>query len=140
MSLGSVARPSPFKLNSSDHPSNVSLNSVPHEEKPSTRYLSNAKLKKFGIVNLSKHFKFQENHANILSKGLSFVPISGKTPVDQFALGIEKMIRTLKIKTSLINFNNSKGKRTKFKIPSNYTPPPNTYPLELDELHILLKQ
>ena len=35
---------------------------------------------------------------------------------------------------------NYKNKDIKFKTPSNYIPPPNSYPPELDELHILLKQ
>ena len=85
-------------------------------------------------MNLSKHLKFQENHANILSKGFSFVSVNGKTPVDHFALGIEK----LRIQSSFIAFNKSRDK--KFKIPSNYNPPPNNFPPELDELHILLRQ
>ena len=73
----------------------------------------------------------QESHAKILSIGLSFVTC-------KFALAIDKLIRTHKIKTTFITFNKSKDK--KFKTPSRYSPPPKTYPPELDELHIILKQ
>ena len=44
-------------------------------------------------------------------KGLSFVPVSDKTPVDQFALGIDKLIRTLKIRSSFITFNKNNDKK-----------------------------
>ena len=74
----------------------------------------------------------------MLQKGLSFVPVNKNTPFEQFSHGIEKFIRTMKIRLSTLNFKNSVNK--KFKIPSNFQPVSGTYPPEIDQLHILLKQ
>ena len=44
----------------------------------------------------------------------------------------------MKIRLSTLNFKNSVNK--KFKILSNFQPVTGTYPPEIDQLHILLKQ
>ena len=101
--------------------------------------LDNNRLKQLGILNLSKHFKLNKFHASVLQKGLTFVPTSKKTPKEQYTNGISKFIRSLKIKTSKIKYSlNSYNCR--FKIPSNFVPHPGSYPIEIDELEILLKQ
>ena len=63
-----------------------------------------------------------------------FVPVNKNTPFEQFSHGIEKFIRTMKIRLSTLNFK--KGVNKKFKIPSNFQPATGTYPPEIDQLHI----
>jgi hypothetical protein len=104
----------------------------------SKKDLDNEELKKLGILNLSTHFKIKSHHANLLQKGLSFVPVQKNTPTEQFSSGIDKFVRNLKIKFTNFNFNQQQV--SKFKIPSNYIPYPGSYPPDIDQLSILLKQ
>ena len=87
---------------------------------------------------MSKNFTFKIHQAQLLAKGLSFVPAIRATPTEQFSCGIEKFINSLKIKTCSIKFSNNNINR--FKIPSNFTPPIGTFPPEINELHTILKQ
>lgn len=103
------------------------------------KYCSREKLKKLGILNLSKNFKVQKHHASVLGKGLSFVPVNNKTPIEQFSSGIDKVVRMLKIKFCSFKFSQN-NRQNRFRIPSNYSPHPGTYPPEIEELDILLKQ
>ena len=63
-----------------------------------------------------------------------------KIPVAQFVFGIEKIkrFRLFKINPSFIDLNKSNDR--KFRTPSNYSTPPNTYRPELNELDIIAKK
>ena len=88
---------------------------------------------------MSDNFKVFKRHANVLQKGLTFVPVENKTPKEQYYLGIAKFIRSLKIKTSFIKYSND-SKINRFQTPSNFTPHSGCYPPEIDELEALLNQ
>ena len=96
-----------------------------------------AQLKELGILNLSTKFKISRHQAAALAKGLTFVPTPTHTPISQLHEGVDRLTRAVKIKNSYLKF---KGGNDKFKIPSNYMPAPGTYPPEIEELGILLKQ
>ena len=95
-------------------------------------------LMKLGIMNLSKSFKISQDQAQVLYKGLTFVPTPKLTSTDKIGQGIEQFIRVLKLRFSYLNL--TKRNQDGFHIPSNFTPHQGTYPPELDDLHIQLKQ
>lgn len=100
--------------------------------------IANDELKSVGILNLSDHFKVLRRHADLLKKGLTYVPSNRLTPWEQFQEGTDKFVRNLKLKFSYLNFKDSGTER--FRVPSSYQPPQNTYPPELEELQIILNQ
>ena len=121
------------KLNKPNHPDTLKTNKLELDEPE----VDKKQLKKLGILNLSKHFKIKKQHANLLQKGLSFVPVNRTTPVEQFDIGIKKFIRNMKIKFNSITFNSKSTSQNRFRIPSTFQPALGTYPLEIDELEIL---
>lgn len=103
--------------------------------------LHSADLEPSGIVNLSQRFTIRPHHSDLLKKGLTFVPTPDKTPLDQLEEGVHKFSRSVKIRNSYwFSHTNHSDVASKFHVPSNYNPHPGTYPPEIDELDIILRQ
>ena len=91
-----------------------------------------------GVLNLSS-FKMTKHHEEVLSRGLTFCPTPEVVPLKQFKLGCERFCRTLKIKYNLNSIRKTNSEE-RFRIPSNFVPERTSYPPEIDELDIKLKQ
>ena len=94
-------------------------------------------LKTLGIINLS-NISLSTTQAAALGKGLSFVPTPPQTPIQALHLGANKFSRSLKIKHFFPTLRHQE--QNKFRIPSTFTPPPGTFPPEIEEIGIILKQ
>lgn len=126
-----LAQPDWFKLNNPSHPTSQLAPPGPSKEE----------LSKIGIINLTSNFQICLAQAQILQKGLTFVPTPSQVPTKQFQEGTDRFIRSLKLKFCYLHFKKSdSGAPQKFRVPSSFTPPPGTYPPEIEELSIRLKQ
>ena len=111
-------------------------------ETPEIEHVANATLKEIGIINLSKSFQVTKPQASLLQKGLTFVPTPDKTPIQSLREGSDKFIRNVKLKCCyfLQDRNRSVNTENRFRIPSVFQPPRGSYPPEVEELEITLKQ
>lgn len=96
-------------------------------------------LKKLGIMNLAPDFKVTITLAHALAKGLTFVPTPKQMNHEDIQSGIKRFTRSLKIKHSFIKFH-GQVREKRFQIPSKYEPPIGSFPPEIQELEIILKQ
>lgn len=91
-----------------------------------------------GILNLSSYI-LDHNEVDILLKGLTFVPKPLHIDSEDLQQGITDFIRSLKFH-HWYGHNSTNTRTPKFKIPSNFIPHKGSYPPEIDELEIKLKQ
>lgn len=90
------------------------------------------------ILNLSSH-NLSEHQAEILIKGLSYIPKPSTHDLKDAQQGIDRLARALKIRYSYIRFKNRAGANP-LSIPSNFTPHKGSYPTGLDLWEIRMKQ
>ena len=103
--------------------------------------ISNSDLKSIGIINLSQSFQVRKHQADLLQKGLSFIPTPDKTPIKALSEGTDKFVRNVKLRYCyFLQDRNTEPPRNRFKVPSTYTPPVGSYPPEIEHLQIMLKQ
>lgn len=125
-----MARSASFKLQELGQPTTFEPNGPSNEE-----------LSKVGIINLSTKLKVTYSQTNLLKKGLKFVPTPSRTPLMQFQEGCDRFTRSLKLKFCYLNLNpKNQNVETKFRIPSNFSPPTGTYPPEIENLQLKLNQ
>lgn len=102
--------------------------------------ISEQTLKEAGIVNLARSFEPQKHQVDLLQKGLTFVPTPDKVPLKTLTQEVEGFVRQVKLKSCWFLQDRQLEPLAKFRTPSIFEPPAGSYPPEIENLHITLKQ